>query len=62
MAFLNRRVCKKTAAARKKELNYDKASGEKKKGIDEARGKENGQTGRTSMLSKFSFRRLRQST
>ena len=40
VAFLNRRVCRKTAAARKKELNYDKASGDKKKGIDEARGKE----------------------
>ena len=40
VAFLNRRVCKKTAAARKKELNYEKADAKKKKGIEEARGKE----------------------
>ena len=40
VAFLNHRVCKKTAAARKKELNFDKAMGDERKGIETSREKE----------------------
>ena len=39
-AFLNKRVCKKTAASRKKELNFEKAIGDKRKGMEQARTKE----------------------
>ncbi|CAE7947914.1 RE2, partial [Symbiodinium sp. KB8] len=36
-AFLARRVCKKSQAARSKELNYSKATGEQKEGMEAAR-------------------------
>ena len=40
VAFLNRRICKKSAAARKKELSFDRAEGNAREGMEHARIKE----------------------